>query len=150
MSRSRILLTTLVLTLISLPAVGQTADNAAGVESAVEDYLLGIYDVEPERIERSVSRDLVKFGYWRPSPDAEYRPSPMNYEQLHALAGSWNVDNRQGLDDSSPREIEVLDVLDMTAVAKLTAQWGIDYFQLEKIDGKWMIRHVIWQSAPAG
>ena len=41
-----------------------------------------------------------------------------------------------------------MDVLDKTAVAKLTAFWGIDYFQLEKNDGIWQIRHVIWQSHP--
>jgi len=35
-----------------------------------------------------------------------------------------------------------------TATAKLTAFWGIDYFQLEKIEDKWMIRHIIWQSHP--
>lgn len=149
MSRIPFIASVLFLAFLAAPSAGQSAEDVDGVESAVEDYLLGIYDVEPERIERSVSRDLVKFGYWKPSPDAEYRPSPMNYEQLHALAGQWNVDNRQGIDDDSPRDIEVLDVLDKTAVAKLTASWGIDYFQLEKIEGKWMIRHVIWQSAPS-
>ena len=132
------------------PVAAQSADDTAGVEAAVEDYLLGIYDVEPERMERSVSKDLVKFGYFRPSAEAEYRAAPMNYEQLHRLASQWNVDNRQGPGEDTPREIEVLDVLDKTAAAKLTAHWGVDYFQLEKIDGKWMIRHVHWQSPPAG
>ncbi|NNF04713.1 MAG: hypothetical protein HKN17_09615 [Rhodothermales bacterium] len=129
-------------------STAETPDDAAGVEAAVEDYLLGLYDAAPERIERSVSRDLVKYGFWRSSPDADYRSSPMNYEQLYALAERWNMDNRQGIDEYSLREIVVYDVLDKTAVAKLTADWGIDYFQLEKIEGKWMIRHVIWQSAP--
>ena len=66
----------------------------------------------------------------------------MNFEQLKGLAATWNSNNRQGIDESTPREIVVLDVLDKIASAKLTAQWGIDYFQLEKMDGKWMIRHV--------
>jgi len=73
----------------------------------------------------------------------------MTYDQLHGLAQRWNSDNRQGINEDSPREIVVMDVLDKTAVAKLTAQWGIDYFQLEKTDGKWMIRHIIWQAHPA-
>lgn len=121
---------------------------ASEIAEAVLDYVEGIYDVEPERIARSVSKDLVKYGYWRQSADAAYRGMPMNYDQLYALAGSWNVDNRQGINDKSPKEIKVLDVLDKTATAKLTASWGIDYFQLEKIEGKWMIRHVLWQSHP--
>ena len=72
----------------------------------------------------------------------------MNFEQLKQLASRWNANNRMKLDDKTPREIVVLDVLDKTAVAKLTAQWGIDYFQLENIDGKWMIRQVLWQAHP--
>ena len=52
------------------------------------------------------------------------------------------------LDSDTPKELKVLDVLDKTATAKLTAQWGVDYFQLEKSDDKWMIRHVLWQSHP--
>ncbi len=119
-----------------------------GVEAAVYDYVDGIYDVAPERIERSVSKDLVKYGYWRQSADQDYRGSAMNYEQLHSLAGSWNTDNKQQISSDSPREVVVLDVLDKTATAKLTAKWGVDYFQLEKTGDRWMIRHIIWQSHP--
>ena len=144
MKRTLFLLTLLLISVA--PAVAQS--NTQGVHDAVEDYLEGLYQAAPERIERSVSKDLVKFGYWRQSADEAYAPSPMNYEQLKQLASRWNVNNRMKLDDKTPREIVVLDVLDKTAVAKLTAQWGIDYFQLEKIDVKCMIRHVLWQAHP--
>ncbi|MDA0378591.1 MAG: nuclear transport factor 2 family protein [Bacteroidetes bacterium] len=60
----------------------------------------------------------------------------------------WNAGNRQGIDENTPKEIQVIEVLDKTAIGKLTAVWGIDYFQLEKNDGVWQIRHVIWQSHP--
>ena len=72
----------------------------------------------------------------------------MNYEQLHKLAASWNVDNKQNVGAKTPKKVDVLDVLDKTATAKLTAHWGIDYFQLEKIEEKWMIRHIMWQAHP--
>jgi hypothetical protein len=130
------------------PVTEATRADVSGVEAAVLDYVEGIYDVQPERIERSVSKDLVKYGYWRQSSDEPYRGSAMNYEQLHSLAASWNVDNKQKVGADTPRKIEVLDVLDKTATAKLTAHWGIDYFQLEKVGEKWMIRHVLWQAHP--
>ena len=126
----------------------QLDEDVSGVEAAVLDYVEGIYDVQPERIERSVSKDLVKYGYWRSSPSEAYRGSAMNYEQLHKLAASWNVDNKQNVGPKTPKEVKVLDVLDKTAAAKLTAHWGIDYFQLEKVGEKWMIRHVMWQAHP--
>jgi hypothetical protein len=144
MKRTLFVLTLLLFSMA--PVYAQT--NTQGVHDAVEDYLEGLYQAQPDRIERSVSKDLVKFGYWRQSADEAYAGSPMNFEQLKQLASRWNANNRMKLDDKTPREIVVLDVLDKTAVAKLTAQWGIDYFQLENIDGKWMIRHVLWQAHP--
>ena len=144
MKRTLFVLTLLLFSIA--PVHAQT--NTQGVHDAVEDYLEGLYQAQPDRIERSVSKDLVKFGYWRQSADEAYAPAPMNFEQLKQLASRWNANNRMKLDDKTPREIVVLDVLDKTAVAKLTAQWGIDYFQLENIEGKWMIRHVLWQAHP--
>lgn len=141
------LLTSVFLFVLTAGICSAQADQQ-GVHAAVEDYLEGIYQVAPERIERSVSKSLVKFGYWRDSPEKEYVGYPMSYDQLMRLAATWNVGNKMKLDDSTPREIAVLDVLNKTAVAKLTAHWGIDYFQLEKVDGKWMIRHIIWQAHP--
>ncbi len=52
------------------------------------------------------------------------------------------------LGEKSYNVVVVLDLLDQTASAKLTASWGIDHMQLGKVDGKWKIRHVMWQSHP--
>lgn len=134
-----------ILLFVTLSSYAQT--DHEGVHAAVLDYVEGFYNVEPERFEKSISKDLVKYGYWT-NPDGEYQGSPMNWDQAYRLASQWNVDNRQGIDENTPKVIEVMDVLDKTAVAKLTAQWGIDYFQLEKNDGIWQIRHVLWQSHP--
>lgn len=112
----------------------QAQTDEEGVYNAVLDYVEGFNNVEPERFEKSISKDLVKYGYWK-NPDGEYQGSPMNWDQAYQLASSWNVDNRQNIDENTPKEIWVMEVLDKTAVAKLTAHWGIDYFQLEKNDG---------------
>ncbi len=71
----------------------------------------------------------------------------MTFERLVELAATWNVDGT-AIPKDAPKRIEILDVLDKTASAKLTASWGVDYFHLAKYDGKWMIVHVLWQSIP--
>ena len=119
-----------------------------GVKAAVLDYVEGIYEVQPERIARSVDVTMRKFGYWRPEDKKEYRDgSEMNYKQLYNLAARWN---KQGRVDpkTAIKEVEILDLLDKTASAKLVAHWGIDYFHLSKEDGKWKIMNVLWQSHP--
>jgi len=35
-----------------------------------------------------------------------------------------------------------------TAVARLDAEWGIDFFHLAKVDGNWMIVNAVWQTYP--
>ena len=50
--------------------------------------------------------------------------------------------------NSAPKEVQLLDVLDQTAAAKVTAYWGTDYLLLAKFNGQWMITHVLWQSPP--
>jgi len=121
------------------------ADHTA-VEQAVLDYVEGIYDVQPERIERSVHKDMKKYGFWREGADKPYQGMPMTFEQLVELAGKYNAEGR--IPEDAPKKVEILDLLDQTAVAKLTASWGIDTFQLAKFDGKWKILHIMWQSHP--
>ena len=118
------------------------------VQAAMEDYVDALYKVEPERIKRSVHPNLTKKGFWRPKDKNEYQPeSTMTFEQLYELAGKWNA--KKTLPADAPRKIEVFDVQDQTACGKLTAQWGTDYFQLAKYDGKWLIVNIVWQSPPA-
>ena len=130
--------------LFAWPAAPSAEEEA--VHAAVLDYVEAIYDVEPDRIARSVHPELRKLGFWR--NDGAYQRMDMSYEQLHALAARWNTDNRQNLDESTVKKIEVYDVLDQTATAKLTADWGVDYFHLARFDGQWQIVNVMWQSPP--
>jgi hypothetical protein len=129
----------------ALPA--QDGSDDQGVTAAVMDYVDAIYNVEPERIDRSVSPDLVKRGYWRQEAGADYREYPMNFDQLRSLSEQWNADGH--LDPATAiKEVVVFDILDKTASAKLVADWGIDYMQLAKVDGRWMIKNILWQSHP--
>jgi hypothetical protein len=129
-------------------AESNESDHAADVEAvraAVLDYVEGVYNVEPERIERSVHPDLAKLG-WGRTRDGEYREYPMTQPQLVELAKNYNKDGR--IPDDAPKKIEIYEVLDKTASIKLTASWGIDYMHLAKLDGKWLIMNVLWQSHP--
>jgi Putative lumazine-binding len=136
-------------TFIAPATVGneRLADREA-VETAILDYVEAIYQVEPERIAKSVSPDLAKVGYWYNDGSTDYDESRMSYQDLYDLAGSWNKSGRVPHD--SRKDIEIFDVLDQTATAKLTARWGIDFMHLAKIDGTWMIMNIVWQRHPPG
>jgi len=127
-------------------ARGHDADREA-VRRAVLDYVESAYEHKPENIERSVHPDLVKLGFVKRGEAAEYQQAPMSYEELHALVTRWKEQGYRFPSDA-PKEVVVFDVLDQTAAAKLTADWGVDYFHLAKYDGKWKIIQVLWQTLP--
>lgn len=116
------------------------------VERAVLDYCEAFYEMKPEYLERSVHPNLHKFGYYRNAADQPYRKVYSDFDGLHDLAKVWNKDGHFGPD--AKKTVEVFEVLDQIAVAKLIGDWGIDYVHLAKIKGKWMIVQVIWQSHP--
>ena len=133
---------------IALPLVAgaQSDKEREAVKQAVLDYVEGVYEVKPERIERSVHPDLAKRGFFIKKGETVYSPHIMTYQELVELAKNYNKNGRVPKD--APKEIVIFDVSDQTATVKLTALWGIDYMHLAKYDGKWKIINVLWQSPP--
>ncbi|HEV2801072.1 MAG TPA: nuclear transport factor 2 family protein [Pyrinomonadaceae bacterium] len=126
-------------------ATGLEAEREA-VKQAVLDYVEGIYEVNPARIERSVHPELAKRGFFVKKGETAYSSDVMTFQQLVALAGNYNKQGRVPKD--APKEVVVFDVSDQTASAKLTAVWGIDYIHLAKYEGKWKFVNVLWQTPP--
>lgn len=125
---------------------GAAADRAA-VHQAALDYVEGIYTSDVSRIERSVHPQLQKRGFWRESPTLPWGPqSTMTYDQLINLTKTWNAKKDR---DTTIKKVDVYEVLDQTASAKVTAMWGIDYLHLAKYDGNWKIINILWQAHPA-
>src|SRR5215204_5914021 len=122
---TRSFLLALAFLLIAIPVAAQQEANAdrEAVRQAVLDYVEGIYNVEPARIERSVSPNLAKTGFYRPPTETAYRPGrSMAFQQLVEIAKNFNKDGK--LRKDPPKDIEIYDVMDQTATVKLTADWG--------------------------
>ena len=135
-----------LLFVFSIIASARTDAEREAVRQTALDYVEGIYEVSPQRIERSVHPDLVKRGFYIKKGETNYSGSPMTFTELVNLAKTYNKSGK--LTKTAPKEVVVLDVLDQTASVKLTAVWGVDYMHLAKYDGKWMIINILWQSPP--
>lgn len=124
------------------------AEDEEAVRQAVLDYVEGIYEIDPSRIERGVHPRLRKLGFFYSIETETYRgPRGMSFDKLRELAGRWNTDGR--VDPATAvKEVTIYEVLDQTATVKLTADWGIDYMHLAKFGGRWLIINVLWQSPP--
>jgi hypothetical protein len=130
--------------LSAMTVFGQQSNDRELVYAAIEDYVDALYLVQPERIKKSVHPELMKKGFWKPKDKTFYDYAGiMTFDQLVDLAGKWNAKGTVSKD--AIKKIEIFDVQDQTASAKLTAHWGTDYFQLGKFDGKWLIVNILWQ-----
>ena len=130
-----------------LPAQPPAADRE-GVRRAVLDYVEGFYEGDSTKLLRSVSPAVRKSGYYRAHRDSAYRESVMSFPEGFMRYARGVKEGRTRTPANAPKEVQLLDVLDQTASAKLTAWWGVDYLLLGRHDGRWMITHVLWQSPP--
>ncbi len=136
----------LVTALSSVPAEAQHMDRA-GVERAALDYLEGFYEGSTDKIRRGVHPEVLKFGFYRESGDEEYERAPMSFDEMLQFATRVK-ESGQHPGPEAPKRVEILDVLDQTAVAKVYAWWGTDYLSMARYDGEWKIVQVLWQSPP--
>jgi len=132
--------------LIAAACFAQTEREA--VASAVTDYIDAFYYGDSMKMVRSISPNVVKYGYWRPKDSTTYTGEPMSWQEITSYVSRVKARNNPAAADKFVKKVEVFDVQNMTASAKCTAWWGTDYLLLAKLNGRWMITHVLWQSPP--
>jgi hypothetical protein len=143
-----VILTALAIGTMTLPArAQQTSPDRDAVRRAALDYLEGFYEGDSTKIVRSVRPDVRKAGFYVAQGSATYVAEEMPFAAMIEYTNNFRKRGRT-TPATAPREVTVGEVNDQTATAKVTAWWGIDYLQLAKYDGKWMIVNVMWQSPP--
>jgi hypothetical protein len=133
--------------LLLFPVIAEAqARDTAGVRAASADYLDGFYKGDSTLHVRSIHPSVYKYGFSR-QPNGEFRGMQMQWPQFHAFANRVKA-GQVKTPPNAPYDIQVLDIADQTAATKVTAWWGIDYLLMARVDGRWQIYHVMWQSPP--
>ena len=117
------------------------------VERAVLDYVEAFYQGDTSKIYRSILPTVNKYGYSKTRGQQGYTGEPMSFQEMLNYALEVKKSGKP-IPSSAPKKVELLDVQDQTAAAKLTAWWGTDYVLLGKYEGVWKIVEVLWQSTP--
>ncbi len=127
--------------------VAQTPEDREAVKRAVLDYVDGFYEGDTAKIVRAFRPDVYKYGFDYDAKEHKYVGELMKYDEIIAYARRFKERGRK-TPPTAPKIVELFDVQDQTASAKLTAWWGIDYVLLAKYDGQWMISSIMWQGFP--
>lgn len=136
----------LLISLLFAPAIyAQSEIDKKGVERACLDYLEGFYEGDTVKIKNSIKPTLYKFGYWKKKGATNYESDgQMTYAEAVAFARNV-LEKKHFAKADAPKKVEVLDIGNYIASAKVTAWWGIDYILLSRNDDRWMIEQVLWE-----
>lgn len=136
----------IIILLVNFSALYVTAQDAKeNVTRACMDYIEGFYEGDTSKLIRCLNPSLYKFGYWQDKKTGKYAPDG-NMTWRQALDYAKQVYEKKNFAKANaPKKVEVLDIMNTIAAAKVTAWWGVDYILLAKQNDKWMIEQVIWE-----
>lgn len=111
----------LTLAMMLLPGLAgaQAPAERAAVERAVLDYLEGFYDGDTTKLVRSVRPEVVKYGFYVPRDSSRYVGEAMSWPEFLSYARNIRERNRPA-PATAPKRVEIFDIQDQTASAKLT------------------------------
>lgn len=123
----------------------QELTDKAQIENTLNYYIDGFYKGDTTALKKALRPRLNKFGYWKNEDTGNYEYyAEMNYNDALAFVQKMKDEGRTR-DENEIRNVEVLDIGNHIASAKVTATWGIDYMTLSKDNGQWLIEQVIWE-----
>ena len=135
----------LALFITTLASGLKAQDYRKEIERACLDYIEGFYEGDTTKLERSLKSTLYKFGYWKNKTTGSYEPDgQMTFRQAIDYAKRV-AEKKNFAKEDSPKKVEILDVGNSIAAAKVTAWWGIDYILLSRQNDRWMIDQVLWE-----
>jgi len=125
-----------------------SAQEKEKVEKACMNYIEGFYEGDTTKLIAALKNNMYKIGFWKNKTGTYDFDGQMTYRQALDYAKNVLVKKNFAKGDA-PKKVEVLDIGNTIASAKVTAWWGIDYILLAKQNDKWMIEQVLWEGPPA-
>ena len=141
-----VLITSLALMPLSALSSQSRSDSAAIRQTAL-DYIQGWYTGDAARMERAVHPELAKRIV---QTDSLGR---IRIDQQSAM--TLVMGTRMGYGKSTPQtdrhdDVRILDIYRNAASARVNASYWVDYLQLAKWHGRWVIVNVLWELKPQG
>jgi len=135
----------LILCMSTPPASAQTSADSAAIRATALDYIQGWYTADGPRMERALHPELAK-RIVRSDTLGNFR-----LDQQGAMTLTMNTRNGGGKDTPQADrrdEVRILDIFRNAASVRVDASYWVDYLQLAKWKGRWVIVNVLWELKP--
>jgi len=140
--------TGLLLLLLAAPAVvrAQTAADSSAIRATALDYAEGWYEGNAERMTRALHPELVKRIVV--SDTATRRSVLQNMGASALVNGARHGWGKETPKDRQQKDVVILDVFGNAASVKAVMADWVDYMQMARVDGRWVIVNVLWERKP--
>jgi hypothetical protein len=135
----------LILFLVSGVQAQSPADSAA-IRATALDYVEGWYEGNAERMARALHAELVKRIVVRDTTTGKTMVQGMGASVL--LNSTRHGYGKETPKERQQKDVRVLDIFGSAASAKAVMADWVDYMQLAKVDGRWVIVNVLWERKP--
>ena len=140
-------LLTLIASAALLPlAHAQSPEDTAAIKATALDYIEGWYEGNAERMERALHPDLAKRIVEKKRGSDELVLDNMDAKSLIAATAKGGGKNTPP--EKQQKDVTILDVYENAASVKVVASGWIDYMQMAKWNGRWVIINVLWEMKP--
>jgi hypothetical protein len=137
----------LLLTLLAAaPAAAQTAGDSAAIRATALDYAEGWYTGDAERMGHALHPELVKRIVVADTVTGKSVLQNMGASAL--VNGTRHGYGQTTPKDKQQKDVTILDIFGNAASAKAVMADWVDYMQLAKVDGRWVIVNVLWEKKP--
>lgn len=136
----------LLLSLLWVASLSQAqSEDEAAITQTCMNYIEGFYEGDTAKLMSCLQPSLYKIGYVkRRGAEKHTFNSQLTYEQAIALARNVQ-EKKQFAPADAPKKVEILDIMEHIAAAKVTGRWGIDYVLLSRKGDGWIIEEVLWE-----
>src|SRR5436305_14632705 len=126
-------------------AKAQSAADAEAIKQTALDYIEGWYEGNAERMERALHPELAK-RIVRTNKEGMSNLGQMSAMTL--VQGTKAGYGKKIPKEKQQKDVTILDVFENAASVKVVASDWVDYLQMAKWNGRWVIVNVLWELKP--
>ena len=144
--RLRYLLIVIVLLSSVSAARAQSAADSAAIKQTALDYIEGWYEGNAERMEKALHPELAKRIVRTDQKTGRSALGQMSAMSL--VQGTRAAGGKDTPKEKQQKDVTILDVFENAASVKVIASEWVDYLQMAKWNGRWVIVNVLWELKP--
>lgn len=145
--KTSVLAMTMLCMLAALPlraTQAQTAADSAAIRATALDYVEGWYNGDAARMARAVHPELVK----RIIRTDSLGSMVDNMGATRLISGAAHGFGRSTPPARQQKDVVIFDIYQNVALVRATMTDWIDYLQMGRVNGRWVIINVLWEMKP--